>query len=144
MKTKLFLISLLLLFINTSFAQNEQKEVVIDVAEQDPEYPGGEEAMNKFIASNFKYPEEARKLGEQGTVYVQFVVYKDGTLRDVHIIKGVSESIDAEAIRVIESMPNWKPGMQDGKKVNVRFIIPIKVSLEVGKKKKKRWWKRKR
>ncbi len=129
MKTKLFLLSLLLLFINTSFAQNEQKEVVVDVAEQDPEYPGGREAMQRFIMSNFKYPEEAKVNGEQGTVYVQFVVYKDGTLGDVKVIKGVSESIDAEAVRVIKAMPKWKPGMQEGKCVNVMSIVPIRALM---------------
>lgn len=68
--------------------------------------------MIKFIQSNVQYPEYSRELGEQGTVYVQFVINTDGTISEVAILKGVSDSLDAEAMRVVEAMPNWTPGMQ--------------------------------
>jgi len=103
--------------------------VIVDVAEVDPSFPGGEAAMNKFINENFKYPEISREMGEQGKVYVQFVVYKDGKIKDVKVIKSVSPAIDKEAVRVVKKMPAWQPGEQAGKKVNVRFIIPINVKL---------------
>lgn len=103
--------------------------VIIDVAEVDPAFPGGEGAMVKFINETFEYPEISREMGEQGTVYVQFVVYSDGSIKDVKVIKGVSSAIDKEAIRVVKKMPAWTPGEQAGKKVNVRYVIPISVRL---------------
>ena len=103
--------------------------VIIDVAEVDPAFPGGEAAMAQFINDNFEYPEISKEMGEQGTVYVQFVVYKDGKIKDVKVIKGVSPAIDKEAIRVVKKMPPWTPGEQAGKKVNVRYVVPIKVKL---------------
>jgi len=108
-------------------------------AEINPEFPGGNAAMSAFIGKEFSYPEYSREMGEQGTVYVEFVVQKNGQLDDIKIVKGVSKHLDAEVVRVIKAMPKWKPGQQDGVPVNVRFTIPIKCRLGNTKKKKKKW-----
>lgn len=111
----------------------EEEEIetttVYDVVAVSPEYPGGPGEMAVFIQKTFEYPEMAREMGEQGTIWVEFVVYTDGKIKDVKVVKGVSESLDREAMRVVKKMPNWKPGEQAGKKVNVRYTIPIKAKL---------------
>jgi TonB family protein len=115
---------------------------VLDLTTVEPQYPGGEEEMIKFIQANVAYPETALKLYEQGTVYVQFVVNRDGSISDIVVIKGICDVLDAEAIRVVKLMPNWKPGELDGKLVRVRYVIPINFQISDGpiedKKKKKR------
>jgi len=131
---KTILLTLLLLPI-TLFSQND---VIYDVASIPPKYPGGNLKMSEFIAKHFEYPEIAREMGEQGTIWVEFVVYSDGNIRYAKVVKGVSASLDAESIRVIELMPKWKPGEQAGKKVNVRFTIPIKAKLGLTKGQKSR------
>jgi len=103
---------------------------VYDVVAIDPEFIGGEKAMTKFIADNFIYPDSARINEEQGVVYVQFVVSKKGNVEDVKVLRGVSKSIDKEAIRIISIMPKWRPGEQAGKPVNVRYVLPIRASLD--------------
>ena len=102
---------------------------LLDFAEEDPEFPGGEAAMNRFIQDNVLYPQDAIEKGEQGIVYVQFVVRKNGDIKDVEIVRGVSASLDKEAARVIKKMPRWKPGKQNDEFVNVRFTIPINFRL---------------
>ncbi len=112
---------------------DEEPEVIVaqvyDVVAISPEYPGGPGEMAVFIQENFEYPEMAREMGEQGTIWVEFVVYSDGKIKDVKVVKGVSESLDKEAKRIVRQMPKWKPGEQAGKKVNVRYTIPIKARL---------------
>jgi protein TonB len=103
--------------------------VIHDVVAVSPEYPGGPAEMAVFIQKTFEYPEMAREMGEQGTIWIEFVVYSDGKIKDVRVVKGVSESLDKEAIRVVKRMPKWKPGEQAGKAVNVRYTIPIKARL---------------
>lgn len=112
--------------------EEEVEEIVAqvyDVVAISPEYPGGPGEMAVFIQENFEYPEMAREMGEQGTIWVEFVVYSDGNIKDVKVVKGVSESLDKEAKRIVRRMPKWKPGEQAGKKVNVRYTIPIKARL---------------
>jgi protein TonB len=112
--------------------EEEAEEIVAqvyDVVAISPEYPGGPGEMAVFIQENFEYPEMAREMGEQGTIWVEFVVYSDGKIKDVKVVKGVSESLDREAKRIVNRMPKWKPGEQAGKKVNVRYTIPIKARL---------------
>jgi len=104
-------------------------EKIYDVTEISPSYSGGEEAMFDFISTNFNYPERARELGEQGTAFVQFVVTKNGNIIGIKVMKSASESIDREAMRVISIMPNWIPGKQAGKAMNVRYILPIKATI---------------
>lgn len=105
------------------------KADVFDVVEEQPEFPGGTEALYKFIGKNFKYPEASRAANSQGKVYVSFVIDKKGKITDVKIVRGVDEWLDAEAIRVVKKMPKWKPGKQRGKKVKVRYNLPIVCTL---------------
>ncbi len=111
------------------------EEVVVDdnqvftVVEQQPEFAGGYEAMYAFIKKNLKYPASARRMGVDGTVYVQFVVGKDGTISDIKTIRGISADCDREAERVVKMMPPWKAGRQNGKPVRVSFVLPIKFKL---------------
>lgn len=100
------------------------------VVEIQPEFPGGTEAMKKFLADNILYPEEAQKKGIQGRVICNFIVMKDGSITDVNVVRGVDPLLDAEAVRVLKSMPAWKPGTQRGQAVNVRFTLPVEFRLE--------------
>ena len=100
------------------------------VVEQMPEYPGGMRAGLEFMARNLRYPTKAREAGKQGRVIVQFVVRKDGSLSDFKVLRPVDPWLDAEAIRVISTMPKWKPGMQEGKPVSVKFTLPVAFMLE--------------
>lgn len=100
------------------------------VVEQMPEYPGGMRAGLEFMACNLRYPTKAREAGKQGRVIVQFVVRIDGSLSDFKVLRPVDPWLDAEAIRVISTMPKWKPGMQDGKPVSVKFTLPVTFMLE--------------
>ena len=95
-----------------------------------PEYPGGMRAGLEFMARNLRYPAKAQEVGKQGRVIVQFVVRKDGSLSDFKVLRPVDPWLDAEAIRVISTMPKWKPGMQDGKPVSVKFTLPVTFMLE--------------
>lgn len=106
-------------------ADHEEEFVVV---EEMPQFPGGNEAMQKYIAENLKYPKTAIK-GEQGRVIVSFVINKRGKVGDVKLIRSVSPELDAEAVRVIQDMPDWIPGKQRGKAVNVRYTIPIVFKL---------------
>lgn len=105
-------------------------EEVFMVVENMPEFPGGTAELMKFLAQNIKYPVEAQQKGEQGRVIVQFVVGKDGKLSDIEVKRSISPTLDAEAIRVIKAMPDWKPGTQRGQAVAVKYTIPISFSLE--------------
>lgn len=94
-----------------------------------PEYPGGNEALYKFLGSNFKYPKQDRKNGIEGKIITKFMVDTNGYVQNISIIKSLSATSDAEAIRVLQLMPRWKPGMQENKKVNVYLTLPIKLEL---------------
>jgi TonB family protein len=118
-------------------ADQPQEEDVFTVVEKMPEYPGGDDARVKFMVENIKYPEEARKNGVQGTVYVTFIVEKDGKVSNIKIIRGIGGGCDEEAVRVISLMPSWKPGFQRGKPVRVQFNMPVKFALDNGEKKVK-------
>ncbi|PLX05499.1 MAG: hypothetical protein C0598_14460 [Marinilabiliales bacterium] len=108
----------------------DSDEVVFTVVETMPEFPGGRSELYKYLGENIKYPESAKKDGVQGKVFVSYVVNTDGSITDAKILRGVSEELDAEALRVIKSMPNWKPGEQKGKKVRVAFNLPINFKLD--------------
>lgn len=90
-----------------------------------PEYPGGYEALARFMKHNIMYPKKARKAGVEGTVYISFVVTPEGEITDVKTLRGISRECDAEARRVVMMMPRWKPGQLNGKNVFVRFVLPI-------------------
>ncbi|MBQ8957086.1 MAG: energy transducer TonB [Bacteroidales bacterium] len=100
------------------------------IVEEMPEFPGGEEALVQFIADHVNYPEEAKKAGAYGRVFVGFVVEPDGSLSDVKVLRGIGYGCDEEAMRVVESMPKWKPGKQRGKAVKVHYFVPVNFKLD--------------
>lgn len=106
------------------------KDEVFMVAEQMPEFPGGMKEMLKFLQENMKYPENAMKNNVQGRVIVQFVVEKDGTPTEFKVARSVDPDLDAEALRVLQTMPKWKPGMQRGEVVRVKFTVPVSFKLQ--------------
>lgn len=99
------------------------------VVERMPEFPGGEAAMNQFINRTIRYPVIAQENGIQGRVVVQFVVNTDGKIVDVEVVRGVEESLDKEAVRVVKAMPPWNPGRQGGKNVRVKYTLPIRFRI---------------
>ncbi|HEX6226632.1 MAG TPA: energy transducer TonB [Chryseolinea sp.] len=111
--------------------EESDEDVIFTVVEQQAEFDGGFEAMAKFIGKNLKYPAQARRMGVEGSVFVSFVVDKEGNISDPQVIKGISADCDKEAIRVVKAMPPWKPGKQNGKPVKSRFVLPIKFRLAV-------------
>lgn len=127
---KVALMMLVLLFsFMTSTAQTKKNDMVFDVVEVMPQYPGGPIAMLKYLMENIKYPEQAMKEGIQGRVAVRFIVEKDGSISDVKPILSVHPLLNKEAVRVVESMPKWSPGKQNGKPVRVRFNVPVMFKL---------------
>lgn len=106
------------------------KDDVFMVAEQMPEYPGGMKELFKFLQDNVKYPESAMKKNVQGRVIVQFVVEKDGTPTEFNVVRAVDPDLDAEALRVLKTMPKWKPGMQRGEAVRVKYTVPVAFQLQ--------------
>lgn len=103
---------------------------VYTVVEINPRFPDGEVALFDYLSSNIKYPEQARKDSVSGTVYVGFVVERDGSIIDVKIKRGVGGGCSEEAQRVISKMPSWIPGKQDGKAIAVAYTVPIKFKLD--------------
>ena len=101
-----------------------------DVVEQMPQFPGGLAELMQFLGQNVRYPEEAHKNNIQGRVIVTFVVEKDGSISEAHVAKSVDPLLDAEALRVVNSMPNWLPGRQNGEPVRVKYTVPITFKLQ--------------
>ncbi|MFA7492806.1 MAG: energy transducer TonB [Proteiniphilum sp.] len=110
--------------------QEEVTEEIFVVVEEQPEFPGGQAAMMKFLSDNIKYPVIAQENGIQGRVICNFVVERDGSITDVQVVRGQDPSLDREAIRVIQQMPRWKPGKQRGSAVRVRFTLPVVFRLQ--------------
>lgn len=128
LKVALMMFVLLFSFM-TSTAQTKKNDMVFDVVEVMPQFPGGQIAMLKYIMENMKYPEQAMKEGIQGRVAVRFIVEKDGSISDVKPILSVHPLLNKEAVRVVKSMPKWSPGKQNGKPVRVRFNLPVMFKL---------------
>ena len=131
---KLLLMSLMaMLGLTTVNAQKtvvaQKNQQVFDVVEQMPEYPGGMQALFEYLSQNLKYPEDAKQQKVEGRVIAIFVVETDGSISNVEVVKPVFPSLDAEAVRVLSGMPKWKPGMQSGKVVRVKYTVPINFSL---------------
>ena len=127
---KVALTMLVLLFsFMTSTAQTKKNEMVFDVVEVMPQFPGGQIAMLQYLMKNIKYPEQAVKEGIQGRVTVRFIVEKDGSISDVKPVLSVHPLLNKEAVRVVKSMPKWTPGKQNGKPVRVRFNLPVMFKL---------------
>ena len=108
----------------------EGESDVYQIVEQMPKFPGGEAELFHYISKNIHYPQKAREKGIQGRVFIGFIVEKDGSISNVRNLRGVDSELDAEAIRVVESMPRWKPGMHRGEPVRVSYQIPIVFKLE--------------
>lgn len=108
----------------------EIEEPPIDFPDKRPEFPGGDAARLKFLQSHIEYPAMAVDAGISGTVFLQFVVRKDGTISDVVVLRGPDGGLKDEAMRVAALMPAWEPGFKDGKPVHVRFVMPVKFILQ--------------
>ncbi len=109
---------------------SEDQNDVFTVVEEPPLFPGGEEAKNRYLRENLRYPDSAVNEGIQGNVFVHFIVEKDGRLSDVSVLRGVAPMCNREAVRVVSAMPAWSPGRQRGKPVRVQVILPVRFSLE--------------
>ena len=109
--------------------QEEDPDVVFQHVERMPEFPGGYAALMKYLSKNLRFPAIASENGIQGRVYVNFVVFKDGKIGEVKILKGVDKSLDREALRVVQQMPTWSPGEQRGRPVNVSYNLPVNFAL---------------
>lgn len=110
--------------------KEEEEAQVFFIVEEMPEFPGGEAALRRFIANAIKYPQIAQENGIQGRVYIQFVVDRDGSVTQASVARGVDPSLDKEALRVVNSLPKWKAGMQRGKPVKVSYTVPINFQLQ--------------
>lgn len=110
----------------------EKSEEVFLSADKMPEFPGGMAAMQNYLATNVQYPLEAQEKGIQGRVICQFIINTDGTVSDVKVMRNVDKLLEAEAIRVIENMPKWNPGIKDNKIVRVKYTLPITFRLQTG------------
>jgi len=107
-----------------------EEQQIFQVVEEMPEFPGGMGECMKFLSKNIKYPTISQENGVQGRVIVQFVVNSDGTIVDPVVVRGVDPYLDKEALRVIKTMPKWKPGKQRGKAVRVKFTVPVMFKLQ--------------
>jgi protein TonB len=115
---------------NNKEEEEKEETPVFYIVEEMPDFPGGQLALRKFIASAIKYPVIAQENGIQGKVFVNFVVEKDGSVTKATISRGVDPSLDKEALRVVNSLPKWKPGKQGGKPVRVSYTVPINFVLQ--------------
>ena len=111
--------------------EEPEEQTIFEVVEQMPEFPnGGMAGLMQYLSKNIKYPTIAQENGTQGRATVQFVVNRDGSIVDAKVLRGVDPYLDKEAIRVISSMPKWKPGMQRGKAVRVKYTVPVMFRLQ--------------
>ena len=126
------LIHVLSVHLKPSIAQTTEEEVVelINYVEKQPEFPGGTDSMFAFIQRNIRYPEEAKRSGIEGRVFVTFVIEKDGQVSNAKILRDIGGGCGEEALRVVNSMPKWKPGTQRGNPVRVQFNLPIMFQLQ--------------
>ena len=132
---KLFLMcAMAVMCLVTAYAQktvvSQSNQSVYDEVEVMPEFPGGMQAMIEYLNTNIKYPKDAIKQEVGGRVMVMFVVETDGSLSNVRVARKVFPSLDAEAVRVVKSMPKWKPGKEKGRPVRVNFTMPIVFSIK--------------
>jgi len=114
------------------FAEEEEdadEDYIFQIVEDEPEFPGGMQAMQEYLRDNIRYPTMAREAGIEGTVFVTFVVERDGSITNVEVQRGIGGGCDEEAIRVVQNMPNWEPGEQRGQPVRVQFTLPVRFVL---------------
>ena len=129
-----FFATLVLLFafslnVNAQEKKSDNSDVVFTVVENEAEFPGGLEAMNRFLAENIKYPTLAKQKNIEGKVIISFIVEKNGTLTDIRTIKDIGEGCGDEGVRIVKLMPKWKPAKQKGQPVRQQFLLPISFVL---------------
>ena len=130
------MLTVVLMFFFTAVSAQEKKEYkptaegVFYEVEVMPEFPGGFTALQEFLVKNIQYPEQAKKEGITGKVFVQFIIDESGKVTDPKVLKSVNPLLDAEAVRVIGAMPDWTPGTVKGEKVKVAFTLPIMFALK--------------
>lgn len=107
-----------------------EENIIVVFAEVMPSFPGGQKEFNSFLARNLKYPPPLQEIGVEGRVIIQFVVDKDGSITNAEVVRGVHPLIDKEALRVINMMPKWSPGMQNHKPVRVKYTVPVAFKLQ--------------
>lgn len=130
---KLFPILILffvIVFTSCGSIKTSKSDEIIDFPDVEAQYPGGSEEMSKYLANNIRYPEIAMELGDQGRVFVEFIIEKNGSISNVKILRGVSREIDAESVRVVANMENWTPAIYKRKYVRARARIPINYILQ--------------
>ena len=110
--------------------EEPSEQEIFEVVEEAAEFPGGMPACLQFLYKNIKYPTIAQENGTQGQVVLQFVVERDGSITDIRVVKSVDPYLDKEALRVVKTMPKWKPGKQRGKPVRCRFTLPVRFRLQ--------------
>lgn len=120
---------LVTLSINAQSEATHVEEKVYDVVEEMPQFPDGPSALFEYLSNNLQYPVVAEENGVQGRVIVIFIVEKDGFISNAKVVKSVDSSCDKEAIRLVESMPNWIPGKQNGEPVRVKYTVPVTFRL---------------
>jgi protein TonB len=108
----------------------QNDDPVFTEVDQKPEFPNGQDALMRYLMENLRYPQDARNERIQGTVFVTFVVEKDGSVTDVRTLRGVAPSLDEESIRVVKAMPKWEPGVIKGEPVRVQFNLPLRFVLD--------------
>jgi protein TonB len=115
---------------NSNIDEIKKDTLVFVVVEESPEFQGGDQARIEYLIKNINYPKKARKAGIQGTVYITFIIEKDGKVSNVRILRGIGGGCDEESLRVVKNMPKWKPGRQRGKNVRVQYNMPLKFTLK--------------
>ena len=113
----------------TAVVISPEEDVVFQVVEEMPQFPGGMPGLSQYLTGTLRYPAKARKANVQGTVFVSFVVTRTGSITDVTLLKGIGYGCDEEAVRVVELMPAWIPGRQSGRPVSVRYSLPLRFIL---------------
>jgi protein TonB len=124
------LFSVLFLFSVVTIKGNAQNIEICKDPDVMAEYPGGNDALRKFISDNVKYPDECKKNNVQGKVFVSYIIDENGNVTKAKVERGVDSSLDKEALRVVKAMGKWKPGTKDGKPVKVQFTMPINFALQ--------------
>ena len=132
---RIILTAIALLLASAAVAQNSatkpaaEKVYNIAMVEQKPEFPGGKAAMYKWIADNIKYPASAVEKSLQGRVVVEFQITADGDIENVRVLRGLDPALDQEAVRLVKSMPRWRPGRNNGQPVRVSYLLPVTFKL---------------
>lgn len=118
------------LVFNSKEDKNEKVDEIFVFVEEMPEFPGGDLALRKYLTNAVKYPVIAQENGIQGKVYVSFIIDESGYITNIELMRGIDSSLDNEALRVVRTLPKWKPGKQAGKAVKVRYSVPIHFELQ--------------